>query len=306
MRTITTSLFSLIPLILLSGCFPKAPPGCTSLVERSTGAIHVKGLTIPVGGADIIKLGEGDYTPAARQTISDAILRVNEYRLAQCNLLSLLVSLKPQPVDKIAMIGEKIAKSNELILQITEDIRKNPDTAKVVEGVKAKEAELPKGEKGADLTDGDVLSLKTLHARLGELATSLNENSQKIEALVNRLPLPGQAPQPFPDRFSITGFAVGTSTLTPAMRKSIAIQLSRLMQASPKAELFQFDVVGYADSSGTYLHNLQLGLARANSVRVLLQSEALGRRSVLRTVTSAGSIEGGADARRVEVHVLPI
>jgi outer membrane protein OmpA-like peptidoglycan-associated protein len=308
MRSVTTLFSCLVPLVLLGGCIPRTPPSCTSLVEKSTGAIHVKGLTIPVGGADIVKLGEGDYTPAARQTISDAILRVNEYRLAQCNLLSLLVSLKPQPVDKIAVIGEKIAKSNELILQITEDIRKNPDPAKVVEGVKTKEAELPKDEKGAGLPEGNPSPLQALHSRLGELTASVNENSRRMEALMARGASPKDpAKQPvIAQKFSVTGFAVGASVLTPAMKKDIVMQIGRLMEAAPKTEQLQFDVVGYADSSGTYLQNLQLGLARAHSVGSALQGEAPGSRALLRTVTSAGSTKGGADARRVEVYVLSI
>ncbi|MFS2037096.1 OmpA family protein [Polaromonas sp. CT11-55] len=306
MRTVTKIFTCVVPLVLLGGCIPRVPPGCNSLVEKSAGAIHVKGLTIPVGSSDIIKLGEGEYTPAARQTISDAILRVNEYRLAQCNLVSLLLELKPQPVDKIAAIGDKIAKSNELILQITEDIRKNPDSAKVVEGVKTKEAELPKDEKGAGLPEGSDSQLKVVHIRLGELTASVNENSRKLETLATRGASPQEQTQLLPGKFSVTGFAVGASTLTPAMRKDIVTQFGRLMQAAPKAELLQFDVVGYADSSGSYLHNLQLGLARAHSVGTFLQAEVSGKRSVLRTVTSAGSAQGGADARRVEVYVLSI
>lgn len=306
MRNITPFLSCLVPLVLLGGCFPTVPPGCTSLVEKSMGAIHVKGLTIPVGGIDTVRIGAADYTPAARQTISDAILRVNEYRLAQCNLVSLLVSLKPQPVDKIAAIGEKIAKSNELILQVTEDLRKNPDPAKVVESAKTRETELPKEEAG--LSGGDASPLKALHDRLGELTASVNDNSRKMEALAARGGPPGDpAKPPLAEKFSVTGFAVGASVLTPAMKKDLLARVGRLMEAAPRAEQLQFDVVGYADNStGTDLQNLQLGLARAHTVGTVLRAEAAGRRALLRTVTSAGSTTGGADARRVEVYVLSI
>lgn len=305
MRAMTKVFFCAISLVLLGGCFPRTPPGCDSLVEKSVGAVHVKGLTIPLGGADIIRLGEGDYTPAARQTISDSILRVNEYRLAQCNLVSLLVALKPQPVDKIADIGEKIAKSNELILQITEDIRKNPNAAKVVESAKTKEAELPKTTTGASLFDDKGSPLKMVQDKLDKLAVSVGENSATLKTLVARGASPTEPVQAQPGQFSVMGFAPGASTLTPAMRKEIVAQFDRLVQAAPKAERLQFNVVGYADTSGTYLHNLQLGLARAHSVGTFLRAETSGKRSVL-TVTSAGSTQGGAQARRVEVHLLSI
>lgn len=301
MRFIKILLSCVITPVLISGCFPRVPPGCTSLVEETMGAIHVKGLTIPLGGTEAIKIGEGRYTPAERQKISDAILRVNEYRLAQCNVLSLLISLNPQPVDRIATIGEKVAKSNEMILRTTEEIRKNPNTAQVVEVIKAKEAELPKDEKGAGLDNRNPLSLDAVREKLGELITSVNDNSKKIDNLKNP-----SSKRHFTEKFSVTGFTAGKSMLTPAMRGEILTQVSRLIEAAPKGELLQFDVVGYTDNSGAYLQNLQLGLARAHSVGFVLQNESLGRRAILRTVTSGGAIKGSGDARRVEVYALSI
>lgn len=303
MRLIKILLSCVITPVLISGCFPRVPPGCTSLVEETMGAIHVKGLTIPLGGTEAIKIGEGRYTPAERQKISDAILRLNEYRLAQCNVLSLLISLKPQPVDRIATIGEKVAKANEMILQTTEEIRKNGDAAQVVERIKTKEAELPKEEKGASMDDRNPPPLDAVRSKLVELVTSVNENSNKIDSFIAKNP----SPKPdLPKKFSVTGFTAGKSTLTPAMRGEILTQVSRLIEAAPKGELLQFDVVGYTDNSGAYLQNLQLGLARAHSVGFVLENGSFGRRAILRTVTSGGISKESGDARRVEVYALSI
>ena len=119
--------------------------------------------------------------------------------------------------------------------------------------------------------------------------------------------LASTAPTPQTFTFENLNFATDSAAL-PSDAQTTVGSLAQILAAYPKAKV-QLD--GYADSTGTDPHNVQLGAARADAVAKALEAQGLGADRI-KTATGGASkpvdtnatSQGRAENRRTELTVL--
>ena len=119
--------------------------------------------------------------------------------------------------------------------------------------------------------------------------------------------LASTAPTPQTFTFENLNFANDSAAL-PSDAQATVGSLAQILAAYPKAKV-QLD--GYADSTGTDPHNVQLGAARADAVAKALEAQGLGADRI-KTATGGASkpvdtnatSQGRAENRRTELTVL--
>ena len=119
--------------------------------------------------------------------------------------------------------------------------------------------------------------------------------------------LASSAPTPQTFTFQNLNFATDSSTL-PSDAQGTVGALAQILAAYPKAKV---QLNGYADSTGTDPHNVQLGAARAQAVAQALESSGVGADRI-KTATGGASNpvdtnatrQGRAENRRTELTVL--
>ena len=119
--------------------------------------------------------------------------------------------------------------------------------------------------------------------------------------------LASTAPTPQTFTFENLNFATDSATL-PSDAQATVGSLAQILAAYPKAKV---QLAGYADSTGTDPHNVQLGAARADAVAKALEAQGLGADRI-KTATGGASkpvdtnatSQGRAENRRTELTVL--
>ena len=119
--------------------------------------------------------------------------------------------------------------------------------------------------------------------------------------------LASTAPTPQTFTFENLNFATDSATL-PSDAQATVGSLAQILAAYPKAKV---QLAGYADSTGTDPHNVQLGAARADAVAKALEAQGLGADRI-KTATGGASkpvdtnatSQGRAENRRPALTVL--
>ena len=119
--------------------------------------------------------------------------------------------------------------------------------------------------------------------------------------------LASTAPTPQTFTFENLNFATDSATL-PSEAQTTVGSLAQILAAYPKAKV---QLNGYADSTGTDPHNVQLGAARADAVAKALEAQGVGADRI-KTATGGASkpvdtnatSRGRAENRRTELTVL--
>ena len=119
--------------------------------------------------------------------------------------------------------------------------------------------------------------------------------------------LASNAPTPRTFTFQDLNFATDSSTL-PGDAQATVGALAQIFKAYPNAKA---QLTGYADSSGSDPHNVQLGAARAEAVAQALQAQGVGADRIktasggaANPVDTNATSQGRAENRRTELVVL--
>ena len=119
--------------------------------------------------------------------------------------------------------------------------------------------------------------------------------------------LASSEPTPRTFTFHDLNFATDSSTL-PGDAQATVGALAQILKAYPNAKA---QLTGYADSSGSGAHNVQLGAARADAVAQALQAQGVGADRIktasggaANPVDTNATSQGRAENRRTELVVL--
>jgi outer membrane protein OmpA-like peptidoglycan-associated protein len=104
-------------------------------------------------------------------------------------------------------------------------------------------------------------------------------------------------------------FAPDKADITRAIKKSL-VTAARVLEAY---DLTSIDVIGYTDSSGTMIRNMELSLERAEAVAQLLKDQGIAESRItprglgpLSPLADNDSAEGRQLNRRVELTIRPL
>lgn len=299
----------------VGGC-ASIPDGCDSYIRRNAGTLEIAGLKIPVGTAVPVELGKAVWTPVQVQTFSDFVLKIDQYRSAQCSVLSGLLKLNPQPTQDIVAIYREIGQSNKAILSLKEAIDKGVDPNKVNEEA-AKAAAIPLtpvNKPGISYDPNLMKDIENLISERERNFPSLLQISDAVrEAMKPPLGVTARSPTgartslnsvtAVPVKIAVGEFAMGQFVLTSTMKNTIRSKVVSHLADSSEVSV-AIDLVGYADTSGDYKFNLWLGLKRAESVKKeILELTANAKNISLFRVVASGGITQTENPRRVDVFI---
>jgi len=299
---------SLFVFVLLSGCTSPCPK---SVVSSAGGSWEIVGLnfTIPKSTPIPVSLGRFTYDPPDVTKISDAILALNEYNVAQCQAITAYDKLDPKPVDRIANLIDKISTANEKILAIADGLKNAPSKQAVLDTAANSHPPAPTPVPSQNPTSPTAAYFPprewylTTENRLHTLM-SLVPKQDDTNSGDSPIQNTGFLDVVHNNRFVVTGFAKGKSTLTELMKKEISNFFKQLSAAMPTAHILTIALVGYTDTSGVYEKNIALGLSRAQAVANYMAQIDLQSPSRVRFLSSAGVSSDFSRGRQVEIYVL--
>lgn len=277
--------FIILLVSVISGCST-----CKQMYPASGSKLNVEGLDFPINPTTPVKIGKFVWEPVQIQKVNNALLSLDAYSYSQCRLLETVSKSSPNS-PAVGEIANKIAVANEKILTITTLLASEAPPAAV-----ANTAEQQKPPKDTDPPKPpNQTSIETMESRLDAL-------SLKLKTLTDNLP---SVALPASNQFSysVGEFDPGKIVLTPKMIDGISSFISSLPPRKSPKEAIWIDCVGFSDSSGEYLENIQLALARARSVGAYLEATSGDRPRRLRSVSSGGIAKDDAMKRRVDIYV---
>lgn len=290
MHPYSLKFYIIITAILITGC----TTSCPTVIKNHGERLEFSGIEVPVRSLTPVKVGKIVYDPVQLQEITDTIQAIDQYRLSQCVLIEQLSKLNPSPVKEIVEISKTITSANSGILAIAASLKTATNPATVINVATEKAAEITKPSPPETPHDIKTTpSASSIEGRLDSIEKSAHNfyaswnNRKRTKITV----------------FPISGFSPGQIALNPTMKASISRILQDLEQTVSNPNFFVLDLVGYADSTGSYLDNLQLGLARAKSVASYISSNHL-KYSNLRLVSSGGIAPVGENGKRVDLHIM--
>lgn len=295
--------------ILANSCegIPQPKPGFSLLVS---------GIEIPYKPNSPIKIGKIDFDQADALRVSDAIFALSESRRNQCSYLAAALLGNPRPSgDKILAALDSVNSSgrqSDAVMMVLATNGADPKAAvrlavgasEAVKGAEEKVkdvltkppvAEAPKppppGAKigMADLSDDVVTGLNDI----GNVKTKLKAVEGQIEDMKKAGPY---------RQFSVAGFDTGGVTLTSSMKDALSEQLSAALSAAPPALVPRVAIIGFADETGGYLANVDIGLRRAQSVAAYIERN-FPKRTDIQIVSSGGVLVNVPNGRRVDLLI---
>lgn len=303
--------------IALSGCanlFHTTPAGCTPLLKAGLGSITVAGLEIPTGASLPVKIGNATYTPQQVQRLTNSAQQIEQYRLGQCGVLSTLVRLKPQPVDRIAQIAESIAVMNLEMQKIAKEIPITKDPESQVKGheaaastttIKSDYLQPLKETQTSEQRQPSPEEIAAMELRFQRyMDSALLRLERAIDSASKQKP---DTPARLPSSRSIVvnGFPVGDATLTTRMKANLLFDLQDTLNKLPAGYTVSIDVIGYADITGSTTKNVELGLHRARTVASFIAEHSVLQRAQLRIVSSGGAVQIAPFGRQVRLLLTP-
>lgn len=300
--------------IAMTGCanlFRTTPAGCEALISTTVGSFSVAGVVIPTGALNPVKIGNATYTPQQIQRLTDSAQQMEQYRLGQCAVLSTLERLKPQPIDKIATVAEKIAQMNLDMQKLFHELPKAAEPEKQVQTAEKIVSDIQKEQTppqtGAQGSNGDeVGSRGLLTSGSAQHVTELKELIQQLNSLTTTLRESSKAPTPVNNiihtaEIAIVGFSSGSYEMTTRMKANLLADISIKLHDVPQGKQIALDVLGYSDTVGRNNKNVELALRRAQAVAGFLTEQQSLPNAKLRSVVSAGSVEIPPFGRQVRI-----
>lgn len=292
---------------LLAGCAwlqPK-PPACEEVATASTRKITFRGLEIPIpvqGATDKFKIAGFEYDAKQTQVISDAVLALTDTRRRQCNAWWAMTRAKPpataaQMLEMQRLFDASKQSENDLIAALVAGDQRRATQA--AENMQRTNREID------DANSRRAALEMPLPREVVDRITRLEDGLLRLQARVDEMPRSGQPqvadhPQDRVSRsLSITGYPRAAVALSSPMKAKLEAEYQALLADFRGAPVRSVLVVGFADSSGAYLQNVEMGRRRAAAVAEFLQRRFPATAQT--HVVTSGGIADGPDARRVEV-----
>lgn len=271
------------------------------------------GLEIPYKPNGPIKVGSLNFNRDDGIRLSDAIFAMGETRQSQCAYLAAALLGNPKPS------GERIMQSLDGIKATrkqADDVvtllkTQGADPTKVAEiaeagatnAVKALEKLKEKLAEPSEVTPGKIgLSNLTddLIAKIERFRDIDSVRSSLVTVQADLAEMRKAAPY---RAFKVTGFDVGGVTLTAEMKTILSLQYTEALASAAPRVVSRVSIVGFADSTGIYLRNVDIGLQRATNVAAYLERN-FPKAAEIKMISSGGVLANDQQARRVDVLIL--
>ncbi|MDA8522949.1 hypothetical protein [Acidovorax sp. NCPPB 4044] len=319
MKTISYStVSSVISLCLaLSGCAFFRPSPADVLLEscralelpKQGGTFKLGGLEVPFRPQRPIKIGTIDFSVKDAQRVSDEIYAMAELRRSQCTVISgaLLGSPPPTGAQIIALQEgiDKVKKKSDDLVSVLKTPGATPKEAldKAQEAKAAADNEAAKARAefkgpfaskvGVDDLSDELAAELTSFRKIGAIKAEVDQMQRQIADIKS-------ATRFF--QISVTGFETYGIALTAPMKDELSKQIESILRSAGPFSVPRIAVVGYADDTGVYLGNLDIGLQRATSVAAYL-GRTFPQRAEITTISSGGVRHNDKNARRVDVLI---
>lgn len=259
--------------------------------------ITFDGFTWPKSPIEPVKIGKFTYTSAQAKTLGDAVASLEEFRLAHCQSMRNLSSAKGATA---ALIAEAIRDFNKTYASMNatfsyalreatspEDALKKATEAKRLADREAERLAKPPIGSGLE-PQLELTALKSQLKDLDDRLSSVEAKRYKGEAHLRQTVI-------------VSEFLQNGVSLNATARQTLSARVLQLAGQVPVDELLLATVIGFADSNGSYLANVDLGLRRAQSVATYLAT--VNSQILIQSIASGGISEGVSNARRVEVYL---
>lgn len=269
--------------------------GCTSQIVPAGAEVKLAGLKWPINATKNFEIGNATYTPKQLQVLTQRVMQIDQYKMGQCTILDVALRSSPPPTfAQIQPLLTEIAKLNKQILDIAAAVEGGTPPATVVNTAEQAAEQLPETPTPIKTSQNGGDSAMPLP---NQISPDIVERLAGIEKSIRKLAIPKA--QLEERRIVVHGFAPNAVALTAEMRTKLLSDLAQLRTEGP-GDRVVFDVVGYADNSGTYANNVKLGLERARLVAEVVTLHTRPTPNV-RFASSAGVAQAGTDGRRVEI-----
>jgi outer membrane protein OmpA-like peptidoglycan-associated protein len=305
--------FSGVLLFVLSGCafFQPQPPACEKVATASSQKLTFRGLEIPfaIGGVtDKFKIAGFEYDAKQTQTITDAVMALADARQRQCNGWWAMTRAKPpataaQMLEMQKLFDSSKQSENELVAALAAGNQGRATQA--AQDLQKKSIDLPAAME--KVLTSEAPPNTTPQAAVLERIQQIESSLQTLQSRVNSLSLSVGTGQAQPTliwqaerSFSVTGYPHAAVALTTDMKAKLEQDYQTAVGALRDKPAQNVLVIGFADASGSYLQNVELGRQRAAAVADFLQRR-FPSKAQLRI--ASGGIGEGAQPRRVDVVV---
>lgn len=288
--------------------------GCDSLIKTSGDHFELAGLSIPIGGSTPIKIGNVEYTQNQFQQLTDEAEKLEIYKQGQCALASVALATHAT-YAQIEPLLFKIESANEKEYALRQSVQQAGTADEAISATKKAATQVkdestpPQNPPSSPPSGYDDSHIRELLIRVTDLEEKLNDSSfAELTGTLQRLEknyAKSSSNSIYTEKLvTISGFERNADAMTPRMISALQNELSFLRQKDVKYNSTVFFVIGYADSSGAYLQNIRLGLARAKTVANFLERQSLSSKVTIRATASGGVTNtGGPGARKVEVLI---
>lgn len=310
-------------LSLLGGCCTAPPPAKDPVMEiisqscaglptpQRDAKFFLGGLEIPFKPNQPVKIGTLDFSLEDARKVSDAIYALSESRKRQC--VYLLVSLRGVPppsgnrvlqsLDGI-QVSEKQADAVLNVLNTQGGDPKAAVAAAEKASAIAKEAEEKSkaalGVQASDNGNSSKIAMVDLPAEVQSGIRDIGYVKNKLTSVQGQIDDLRKA-GPY-RQFSIAGFDTGGVMMTSTMKDALSQQLSAALSSAPPALVPRVAIIGFADETGSYLANVDIGLRRAQSVAAYI-ARNFPKVTEIQIVSSGGVAANVPNGRRVDLLI---
>ena len=286
---------------------------CKSIPTPKPGFnLNFQGIEVPWKPQNPVKIGSVTFNATEAMRVSDAIYALSESRQSQCVYVAGALLGNPKPTGDRILEAMNTFKAGERASEDLKTLLQTPDAdpklvAAFAEKVKLEvehqtrttqqilkpgaEVRKPAKVGMSDLED-DLASDIRQGLQVGSVKSSLEELRKEVESL-----------QAAPHRLiSIGGFPRNSVALTAGMKNQLSAQFSQALSDAKGRPVPRVAVVGFADESGSYLRNVELGLRRAQLVAAFLERSFSGQ-AYIAIVSSGGVLNEAENGRRVDVLI---
>lgn len=271
--------------------------------------LRIGGVEVPFKPGGPIKIGKLEFDKSDGATVSDAIFALSESRQRQCSYLAAALLGKPRPSGAaILQVLSRIDATGAKVDSIVADLSDGAKDPKQVAARAEQAAQTAKQEEEAAkrnlLTEpksGKVGYKDLAEDVAADIRLSRDVPNVKVELsnVQQRLLLIGASIST--QRVIVGGFEAGGVALSSQMKEALAKQFSSVVGSFRQAGAPRVAIVGFADETGSYIQNIDIGLRRAQSVVAYLERSY--PQQLIFTIVASGGVQVGSGARRVDILI---
>lgn len=310
---------------LIAGCTITRPPpppidpidaiiaeACTGLPAPRAGyTLVVGGIEIPFKPNQPVKIGTINFGTDDARRVSDAIFALSESRKTQCAYLGFALKGKPPPTGARimqALDGIKEAeKQTAEVVSVLSTQGSDPKAAVATAekaSTTAKEAEAKAraslGAQAPGLGTSPKIGLADLSEEVASGIRDIPAVKASISAVERDILLMKRASGQ--QQITVSGFDSGGVSLTASMKENLAQSYAVALAGAPSSRLPRVAIVGFADESGVYLNNIDIGLRRAQAVAAFL-GRNFPSQAEINVVSGGGIFASDPSGRRVDLLI---